>query len=182
MNLQYRLGTKKDLPEICAVVAAVTKEMQKQNIFQWDAYYPGAILLEKDIAQNQLFVGQTEKQIAAIYVLNQTCEEEYCKGKWSAPEAPYYVLHRLCVRPELQNQGIGKATMANIEQTVLTRGIHWIRLDVFIHNPYALQLYQHFGYQIVGSVHWCTGEFYLMEKHLAQGNEKIASAAFASSK
>lgn len=166
MNILYRLGTIEDLPEVCAVVKAVTEALQKQGNFQWDEYYPDENFLRRDIQQNQLFLGIIEEQIAAIGVLNQYCEEEYQSGKWAEPNAPYYVLHRFCVNPKLQSQGIGRNMLSYIEQIAKQLGAQWIRLDVFAQNPHALRLYQTSGYQKTGSVHWKTGEFYLMEKHL----------------
>ena len=168
MNIQYRLGTMEDLPEVCTLVRSVTETLQKQGNFQWDEYYPDENFLRQDIQKNQLFLGIIEGELVAIGVLNQYCEAEYQSGKWTEPNAPYYVLHRFCVNPRLQSQGIGRNMLSCIEQTAIQLGAQWIRLDVFAKNPRAIRLYQHSGYQKTGSVHWKTGEFYLMEKHLIQ--------------
>ena len=78
----------------------------------------------------------------------------------------FYVIHRLCVNPKFQNQGIGTQTMKHIEKQVLSKGIDVIRLDAFTLNPFALKMYEKLGYTKVGDVNWRKGKFHLMEKKL----------------
>lgn len=166
MKIEYRLGTMADLQKICSIVKSAIVHMNQQNIFQWDDIYPDEEILQQDIERQQLFVGIADDQIAVFYVLNQECDEEYQNGKWKDQAASYYVIHRLCVNPEFQNQGIGKLTMEHIEQEVAAMGIRSIRLDAFAENPYALKLYRKLHYNTVGAVDWRTGRFFLMEKYL----------------
>lgn len=74
------------------------------------------------------------------------------------------MIHRLCVNPAFQKQGIAKKTLAYIESELRTEGIASIRLDAFSENPYALALYEHAGYQRVGHADWRKGRFYLYER------------------
>lgn len=76
-------------------------------------------------------------------------------------------MHRLCVNPVFQNQGIARRTMEHIEQEAAAKGIQAIRLDVFSQNPHALKLYRNRGFEEVGTTQWRKGLFYLMEKYLA---------------
>lgn len=164
--LEYRLGTMADLKEVCTVVKSAIVHMDQQNIFQWDDIYPNEEVLQQDIENQQLFVGIINNQIAVIYVLNQECDAEYKNGKWKYMNASYCVLHRLCVNPVFQNQGIGKLTMEHIEREVFLLGIQSIRLDAFTGNPYALKLYNKLHYNTVGFADWRKGRFCLMEKYL----------------
>ena len=101
-----------------------------------------------------------------IYVINKECDEEYSDGNWKYPDSSYSVIHRLCVNPKYQNQGIGKLTLQHIERQVKKQGSETIRLDVFSLNPYALKMYKKLGYSKTGEVHWRKGKFYLMEKKI----------------
>ena len=166
MDRQYRLGTMDDLDEIFSVVQAAIENMDQNNIPQWDEKYPDREILEEDITKKELYVGILEGKIAVLYVLNRECDPEYQDGQWNYPNDTYYVVHRLCVNPAVQNHGVGKKTVQHIEQEVVQRGIQSIRLDVFTRNPYALQLYDKMGFWIVGHADWRMGRFYLMEKHL----------------
>lgn len=93
------------------------------------------------------------------------CDEQYIKGAWKYADVPYYVIHRLCVNPAFQNQGIAGWTLKHIEEQLTEWGIHAIRLDAFTENPYAIKLYEKMGYAKVGTVDFRKGRFYLMEKY-----------------
>lgn len=166
MELTYRRAKPGDLDEICLLVSRAVRHMRDQGIFQWDQRYPLREDFQEDIEKGQLYAGLLKGSIAVLYTLNQACDEEYRAGAWRDPEEPFYVVHRLCVEPDLQNQGIAKAALAHIEEEVRRQGVHALRLDVFSGNPAAFARYCHSGYEKVGEVHWPTGMFYLMEKRI----------------
>lgn len=166
MKLIYRKANPADLDEICALVGRVVRHMLEQQIFQWDELYPLREDFQEDIEKGQLYMGLMNGRLAVIYVLNQECDEEYETGSWKDKDEPFYVIHRLCVNPDFQNQGIAKRVLAHIEEEVKPLGIHSMRLDVFSGNPAAFTRYCHSGYQKVGEIHWRKGMFHLMEKQI----------------
>ena len=85
-------------------------------------------------------------------------------GKWKFPDSKFCVIHRLCVSPEFQHQGIASQTMAYIETLCKSAGYDSIRLDCFTLNPYSKRLYDKSGYKIVGYADWRKGKFELREK------------------
>ena len=101
-----------------------------------------------------------------MYVINQECDKAYQNGEWKYPDCEYRIIHRLCVNPVYQNQGIGTQTLSHIERELRKSGIEAVRLDVFSNNPFALSLYSNNGYKKVGYADWRKGRFYLMEKLL----------------
>ena len=165
MHLKYRKATSNDMEEICSLIHAAIEVMERSHIFQWDHLYPAREDFQEDIDEGQLYVGSVDERIAVVYTLNQQCDPEYENGKWKYKDAPYSVIHRLCVNPAFQNKGIAKSTLLYIEKQAAEMGAHAIRLDVFSENPYALRLYRSFGYAEVGHVHWRKGRFLLMEKY-----------------
>ena len=164
-QLHYRKATLDDLEEISSLVSHAVDVMVDQNILQWDEIYPTKEDFRTDINKHQLYVGLTGRQIAVVFALNQECEEEYKNGRWEHPNVPFYIVHRLCVNPDFQNQGIAKRTLLYIEETLLKMDIHAIRLDAFCNNPYSLKLYDSLHYSRVGYADWRKGRFYLMEKY-----------------
>lgn len=166
MNISYREATENDLKEIEVLVKAAIMHMNEQGIRQWDDKYPTKEDFTKDMQKKELYVGIQEEKIAVVYVLNQECDEDYKNGQWKKDDVLFYVLHRLCVNPYFQKQGIAKATIKKMQEQVLLKGAKAIRLDAFSQNPYALKLYKNCGFEIVGSAVWRMGEFYLMEKYL----------------
>ncbi len=169
LRITYRLAEEGDLDEICALVQAAVAEMERRGIFQWDEIYPAREDFLNDIKSRSLFIGQTEfqstKRIAVIYVLNKECDEEYKTAAWTI-QGDWRVLHRICVHPDFQNQGIAKMTLAHIEQKARDLGAASIRLDVFSQNPFSQRLYERAGYRKTGEANWRKGLFYLMEKDL----------------
>lgn len=162
----YRLAKENDIEEICDLIKAAICNMEKQSIFQWDELYPVKEDFLEDIRKQQLFIGLLDDDISVVYTVNKECEEEYQNGKWKYPDCEYRIIHRLCVNPAYQNQGIAKDTLSHIEKELRKINVEAIRLDVFSKNPFALSLYLSNGYEKVGFANWRKGRFYLMEKLL----------------
>jgi len=165
-NMQYRLGTKEDLNEICFLIGKAIELMKKQGIDQWDDLYPTRKDFSDDIDKNTLYVAVENDKIIAIYVINQECDKEYHEWKWKNPDESACIIHRLCVSPDYQNKGIGTKVLSHIEDQIRSMGYLSIRLDVFSENPYALKLYEKNGYEKRGYADWRKGRFFLMEKTL----------------
>lgn len=164
MVLEYRKAAINDLEEICGIVHAAIDAMEREHIFQWDELYPAKEDFQEDIDEGQLYVGLVDGQLAVVYALNQKCEKEYENGKWKYKNGPFYIVHRLCVNPIFQNQGVARSALLHIEMQLAEIGIHVIRLDVFSNNPFALRLYRSLGYSEAGYADWRKGRFFLMEK------------------
>jgi choline dehydrogenase-like flavoprotein len=89
------------------------------------------------------------------------------------------VIHRLCVHPKHQHQGVAKETMRRAERLICERGYDCIRLDAFTQNPHALKLYEGFGYSKAGETTYRKGRFVLLEKALRAQTEDLIRALFA---
>ena len=140
--------------------------MEKQGIHQWDEIYPDKEILRQDILKNQMYIGEKNNNIAVCFVLNEECDEEYKKANWICPDAKFCIIHRLCVNPLFQNQGIAKESMEYIENLCKSSGYDSIRLDCFTKNPYSQKLYNKAGYKITGYADWRKGRFELREKKI----------------
>lgn len=151
--------------ELVQLYQGATAEMNANGIPQWDELYPSAAVLQTDLEQQQLYIGKMDNEIACAFVLNHSCDPEYADGLWAYPERPFLVLHRLCVHPKFQQQGLAKRAMQEVEPLVQAQGYRALRLDVFSQNPYALRLYRQLGYQEVGTVRFRKGTFFLMERY-----------------
>lgn len=166
MKLRYRTAVLDDLDEIMRLVSAAICEMKRLQIDQWDAEYPTRADFEEDIRRKTLVIGLSGTEIAVIYALNQDCDEQYANADWAYRGTAYAVLHRLCVLPAMQRQGIARETLMYMEAELRQRGYQALRLDVFSENPYALRLYRKDGFYETGIAEWRKGRFLLMEKLL----------------
>lgn len=165
MEIQYKAVALEELDEVCGLVDKAVQTMIRNKIYQWDEIYPAREDFEEDICRRQLYAGVMDGRIAVIYVLNKECDEQYKNGSWKHEKEPYYIIHRLCVNPAFQNQGIASRTLRHIEEQLTAWGIHAIRLDAFSENPFALKMYANLGYHRVGCANFRKGKFYLMEKY-----------------
>lgn len=168
--MDYRLAEEGDIEAVCEVVRRAAERMRQQGIFQWDEAYPTREDFLTDIRKRQLFVGVAGGDVAVVYAVNRDSVEDYAGGKWKFPERDYCVIHRLCVNPAFQHQGVAKRTLSHIEETLREQQIMAVWLDVFSQNPFALSLYRNSGYEQVGTVDWRMGRFFLMEKYLDGGD------------
>ena len=162
--MNFRIGTVRDLPEICNMIEAAKQLMSEQGIEQWDEKYPIFEDFEDDIRKETLYIASIDEKLAAIYVISEECDDEYLKCKWE-DEKPC-IIHRFCVSPSFQNNGIGAMVLSHIEKQLAEKGYDSVRLDVFTQNPYALRLYEKNGYKKRGYADWRKGRFLLMEKKL----------------
>ncbi len=162
--MYYRLATTDDLPEICNMIEEAKKLMSEQGIEQWDDLYPVYEDFEEDIKKKTLYVTFKDDQLAAIYVISEECDDEYLKCEWDNKKP--CIIHRFCVSPLFQHNGIGYEVLNHIETQLLNTGYDSVRLDVFTQNPYALRLYEKNGYVKRGYADWRKGRFLLMEKKI----------------
>ena len=164
--MNYSKANINDLEEIYTLYQNAIIAMEKDNIHQWDEIYPDKDILKEDITKNQMYIGKTDNKIAVCFVLSEECDEEYKNGCWKYPDSRFNVIHRLCVNPLFQNQGIAAKTLEYIENLSKSEGYDSIRLDCFTQNPYSRKLYDKAGYSITGYADWRKGRFELREKKL----------------
>ncbi len=163
--MDFRKGNSADIEEIVSLVEGAKRLMSQQGIEQWDELYPCREDFEADIEKSTLYVAVKENKIAAVYVLSEECDAEYFSCEWENKKP--CILHRFCVAPGLQHQGIGRQVLAEIERQIAAMGYDSVRLDAFTENPFSLRLYQKSGYENRGYADWRKGRFVLMEKKLA---------------
>ena len=164
--MNYSKATKEQTKEVFSVFSAAVNHMEQQGIHQWDEIYPDLPTISEDIAKNQMYIGMIDNNIAVCFVLSEEYDEEYKNGKWQWPNSKFCVIHRLCVNPQFQNQGIATKTMEYIEKVCKEAGYDSIRLDCFTQNPYSRKLYEKAGYSVVGYADWRKGRFELREKYI----------------
>lgn len=164
--MKIRKASKEDSVKVFEFVKGAVKKMDEQGIPQWDEIYPTQNDFENDASREQLHVVEIDGKLAACFTLNKDCDEEYKNGTWSYTGDDYIVIHRLCVNPEFQNQGLGRKVCLAIEDLVKTQDVKAIKLDCFTQNPYSQRMYHKLGYSDVGFADWRKGRFILMEKIL----------------
>lgn len=77
MNIQYRKATSENFDKIMELIKSAIINMNEAEIYQWDAIYPDEATIKQDIDNNDLYIGIVDEKIAVIYVINNSCDEEY---------------------------------------------------------------------------------------------------------
>ena len=160
-----RLATAADMDAVVTLFHDAIMDMNDHNIPQWDDIYPTEAILRDDLQKGQLHVLETEAGVVAAVVLNEICDPAYHVVAWQFP-GPWVIVHRLCVTPHAQGQGVGRALMTAVENLARANGYAAIRLDAFSLNPHALRMYDRLGYAKRGEAIWRKGLFFLLEKQL----------------
>jgi len=166
MAEDFRLASVSDFAAVQSLFKLAISKMQSELIDQWDEIYPDEAILAADIKRRQMYLLVMDGVIAAAIVLNEYQDEEYAAGNWIFLNGRIAVIHRLCVHPGFQDAGIGRRTIQLAEALLASQGYAAIRLDSFLENPKALQLYRRLGYRPAGTVRFRKGEFQLFEKML----------------
>lgn len=159
-------ATPAHLSELVSLYERATRSLEIDGIHQWDEQYPDIDTIKNDIASGTAYVCIIDKQIASVFTVNKECDPEYADGEWQYPKSSFAVIHRLCVDPACQKEGIGIRTMLAAESLIQDMNFECVRLDAFSQNPAALRLYDKLCYSEVGIFSNRVGSFILFEKKL----------------
>lgn len=162
----FQLALLSDVDEVFNIYSDAIAAMNNSGIDQWNVEtYPTRSDILHDIMTQQMYIGRVNGQVAVAYTINKEYDAQYCNASWHGGDN-FIILHRLCVSPSFQHQGIASLTMSHIHAECKSYGIKAIRLDAFTLNPFAIALYEHLGYQKRGEAQWSKGLFNLYEKSL----------------
>lgn len=146
-----RPATLADIPGIMQLIAEVVPAMNAAGNFQWDSTYPNAKVFENDITLKQLWVADTDGDIAGIAAITTDQEPEYTDVGWDLNETAI-VTHRLAVSTRYQGQGIAAKLMQQAEDEAISRGIKTLRIDTNSNNKATRQLFPKLGYEFAGEI------------------------------
>lgn len=161
-----RKGCMEDLRVIMEMIHNVVDDMELKGIYQWDNVYPNSWVISVDLNEGTLSVYEDNGTVKGIIVLNEHQDDEYRDVDWEFKSGRQLVVHRLCIDPKCQGQGIASQLMDFAEDRGRELGYDSIRLDTFSENKPARRLYEKLGYKIVGTVYFRKGKFYCFEKQL----------------
>jgi len=125
---------------------AVTKKMLDENVDQWNYDYPSIEVIEMDIEAKEQYVILDGETVVGTIVLNDSQDEQYHNVHWKSKREKVFVIHRLAVHPDYQNQGIAKKLCQYAEEMAIKHNYLSIRLDAYAGNKGSNRLYQKLGY------------------------------------
>ena len=141
-----------DLENIILMYKSCVTGMIANGIDQWDESYPNAEVIMEDLIAQTYFVAIENNIIIAGINIDQNQDDTYLALDWKDKKNQFLVVHRLAVKVEFWNDGIGKSLMLFTENLVTERGLNSIRLDTYSGNPKAMEFYRRLGYSELGTI------------------------------
>ena len=141
-----------DLENIMLMYKSCVAGMIASGIDQWDESYPNTEVIMEDLIAQTYFVFIENDIIIAGINIDQNQDDTYLALDWKDKKNQFLVVHRLAVKVEFWNDGIGKSLMLFTENLVIEKGLNSIRLDTYSGNPKAMEFYRRLGYSELGTI------------------------------
>lgn len=155
------LAKKEDTDEIMNLYNA-----HKGGPADWNEYYPNEDTIAFDLSRESLFVmkNETGEIIAVISIdSDENVDNLEC---WDKSRVPAGEVSRLCVRGDMQNQGIAKVMMEHVFEVLRQRGMKMVHILVRAGHVAALKSYAKLGFEQVAECEVFDKQFVCMEKAL----------------
>lgn len=154
-------ATREDKEEILALYRTML-----YGPADWNEYYPDEETIEFDLSRNALFVMKnSQEQIIATISIDEDEDIEKL-DYWSSELMPSAELSRLCVRKDMQNQGISRQMMRYVFEILKKEGKKGVHILVKTGHEAALSSYRALGFQTVGECNLFDKDFICMELKL----------------
>ena len=147
-----RKAEKQDLEDIMQVYKSCVDGMIAIGIDQWDETYPNRNIIKKDLEIGDYYVGLIDNEIVAGIKIDSVQDPNYLSINWADKTNNFMVVHRLCSKTKVWNQGVGKKMMEFAERLAKKNNCFSIRLDTYINNPKAIAFYKRLGYNQLGNI------------------------------
>ena len=110
-----------DIDNIMRMYKSCVNGMIEENIDQWDDTYPNKDIIIKDIVNKTHYIYILNNTIVGGINIDSIQDKTYLDIKWDDTEDKYLVVHRLAIRKEYWNKGIGRKLMLFTESLVLEK-------------------------------------------------------------
>lgn len=132
----------------------------------WNEYYPNEETIEFDLSRDALFVMKNDAGELIATISIDEDEEVDSLTVWDENIAPAGELARLCVREDMQNQGVAKEMMRYAFDALKEQGKKGVHILVRKGHAGAIACYTALGFQQVGECSLFEKEFICMERKL----------------
>lgn len=132
----------------------------------WNEYYPNEETIEFDMSRNALFVMKNDEgEIIAAISIDEDPDVDALPC-WNSELAPAAEFSRLCVRKDMQNQGIAKEMIRYLFEIFRKEGKKGVHILVKTGHKAALASYSALGFKKVGECRLFDKDFICMETEL----------------
>lgn len=158
-----------DLPRVMLIVNQTIINMKTWGNKQWDENYPNNNSFKIDIANNNLYVYEDNKQVIAFITIDKQDPEDYFGLKWRS-DNEHFVFHRFAVHTNFKGRGIASELLSYGQAIALESKVHYLRIDTNSTNIPMNSLLSKFGFKEVDRVKFrnITDEFICYDKLLSE--------------
>lgn len=149
-----RKAILEDVNKILKITKACAAHMIRNNILQWNEFYPNALAFERDIEHDECYVIEIESEVIGCITISTLMDEEYVPIDWLTPNENNIYIHRLAVHPEYQGKGYAQQLLSFAEDYAKTNTYASIRLDTFSQNKRNQKFYERRGYKKLGDIYF----------------------------
>lgn len=132
----------------------------------WNEYYPNEETIDSDMSRNALFVIKNDLgEIIAAISLDEDDEVDTLPC-WDKSLEPSGEFSRICVRKDMQNQGLARKMIGFALDKLKKEGKKGVHILVKTGHETALALYGKVGFKKVGECNMFGKDFICMETKL----------------
>ena len=168
MDFQIRVATTNDIEVIWNLLQQGIEKRRVEGSNQWQDGYPNRDVVMNDVKyQYGIVVENESSEIIAYIAMIADIEPAYEEiiGDWISPNSEKYVVfHRLIVDQYKSIKGLATWILKEVEQLVLSKRIHSIKVDTNFDNVGMLRVFEKLGYQYCGKVYFRGSERLAFEK------------------
>ena len=165
--MNFIQAQERDFNLVYEMMIRAREKLFSEKIYQWDERYPKPDMIKNDLLNGYTSLVRLEGKTIAFFTSNSICEDDVHNNiNWIYNGNKWIILHRLCIDPDYQNDGLGQQILKKFENQSKKDGFESIRIDVFSTNNKAIHIYEKFKYKRVGIAVCERGPFYIYEKKL----------------
>lgn len=141
------------------------EEFAREQTFQWANDYPSINDFNYDVTNRTVFVYEDDGEIIGSVTIMYDIDSNYnyINGKW-LNEEKYASIHRIVVKRNIQNKGIGTALLKECEKEIKNNGIFNVRVDTYQMNKKMTSLLVKNNYLECGKIYLQRSDVYDRER------------------
>ena len=150
-----RLATPADLPAIAVIYEEILdlEDSRPVSVTNWQrGRYPTIQTAQKALEEGTLWVLEEDGLVYGSANLNKIQLPEYDNIPWQfhAPRHQVAVIHTLVISPRQSGRGLARQFVDFCEEEGRRQGCTVMRLDTYVGNHPAIEMYPRLGYRIAG--------------------------------
>jgi GNAT superfamily N-acetyltransferase len=141
------------IDDLYAMIEVCGEDMwQRLGLDHWKPPTPKDMYREY-ARTKEVYAVQDGDTLVATFTIGIDPTESYPPGSWANDAHSAYYVNKLAVRPDLQQQGLGRWCMDEIERRARAYGYDSVRFDALTRNVQLLGFYDHIGYARCGDMY-----------------------------